>query len=146
MENSQTIPNIIENNKDKITFSVEILPSVRGDGVNCIFDILDEIKMINPLWVDVTSHSASIEWVSQGTGSGTYKKNQRRRFPGTIAICAAIKYKYNYEAVPHMLCYGFSKEETEDALIDLEYLGLNNVLAIRGNEVKKDKKDTFTWF
>jgi methylenetetrahydrofolate reductase (NADPH) len=142
MDTKITIPELLAENTNKVTISVEILPPVRGDGVDCIFKIIDEIKIINPLWIDVTSHSSNIEWIPSNGDDVTYLKNKRRKSPGTIAICAAIKYKYNILTVPHLLCRGFSREETEDALIDLEYLGINNVLAIRGDDESHEPKPT----
>lgn len=140
MTNRYTIPELLLANKDKVSISVEILPPVRGDGIQGIFKIIDEIKDTLPLWIDVTSHSSSIEWIPDDNANTVYRRNKRRKTPGTIAICGAIQYKYNIQAVPHVLCYGFTREETEDALIDLNYLGINNVLAIRGDGNQGEKR------
>lgn len=142
MDTNRTIPELLSEHSDRVTISIEILPPLRGDGLNYIFDIMDEIKDLDPLWVDITSHSANVEWISSKQSEVTYLKNKRRRAPGTIAISAALKYKYNMITAPHVLCNGFSKEETEDALIDLDYLGVNNVLAIRGDEGTQESKTT----
>jgi methylenetetrahydrofolate reductase (NADPH) len=133
MAQHTTIPELLDAHRKNVSISIEILPPVRGDGINGFFKIIDEIIDSNPLWIDVTSHSSSVEWIPDSNGSMVYRKNERRKTPGTIAICGAINFKYNVPAVPHILCNGFSREETEDALIDLNYLGINNVLAIRGD-------------
>lgn len=128
-----TIPDILQANKNNFSISLEILPPIRGAGVNSIFTIIDEIEDLKPLWIDVTSHSSNIDWIPCNDNEMAYFRNKRRKSPGTIAICAAIKYKYNIESVPHILCGGFSREETEDALIDLDYMDIKNILAIRGD-------------
>ncbi len=140
MNHLKTIPELLDENKDRVSISLEILPPVRGNGIKGIFNIIDEIKDTNPLWIDVTSHSSSIEWIPDDNANMIYRRNKRRKTPGTIAICGAIKYKYNIPAVPHVLCYGFTREETEDALIDLDYLGVNNILAIRGDGTQGEKR------
>lgn len=139
MTQSANIPELLHSHRKNVSISLEILPPMRGDGINGFFKIIDEIIETNPLWIDVTSHSSSVEWIPDSNGPMIYRKNQRRKTPGTIAICGAINFKYNVPAVPHILCSGFSREETEDALIDLNYLGINNVLAIRGDGANEKK-------
>lgn len=119
--------------------SVEIIPPRRGFNIQKLYDAIESIRPFNPPFIDVTSHSAEVIW--EEMKDGTFKKRVKRKSPGTFGLCAAIKYKYGIDPVPHMLCNGFTKEETEDALIELNYLGIENVLAIRGDStVKKDHR------
>jgi len=126
------ITDLLKKNKDEITFSVEITPPKRGNSIDKIFKVVEALMPHNPLWIDVTSHSA-VEEFSQDQESNNYKKKVTRKSPGTIAVCAAIAHRFDIPTVPHLLCNGFTREETEDSLIDLHYLGINNVLCIRGD-------------
>jgi methylenetetrahydrofolate reductase (NADPH) len=112
--------------------SFEIIPPKRGGSVSRIFETLDEIIKYHPPFIDVTSHAAEIYYEEMPDGS--VKRHTRRKRPGTIGLCAAIKHRYNVDPVPHLICKGFTREETEDALIELNYLGIENVLAIRGDD------------
>ncbi|MEL6649973.1 MAG: methylenetetrahydrofolate reductase [Bacteroidota bacterium] len=114
------------------TVSVEIIPPRRGRNIQKIYDAIESILPLQPPFIDVTSHAAEAIWEEQK--DGTFKKKVKRKSPGTFGLCAAIKYKYNLEPVPHILCGGFTCEETEDALIELNYLGIENILAIRGDK------------
>ena len=118
-------------NSKKPLISFEIIPPLRGGDIKQLFSIIDELIKYKPPFIDVTSHSAEVEY--EETPQGIRKKVKRKR-PGTIGISVAIKNKYNVDTVPHMLCNGFTKEETEDALIELNYLGIENVLAIKGDD------------
>ena len=116
--------------------SLEIIPPKRGGSFGQIDRAIASILPYKPPFIDVTSHSAEVIWDEQA--DGTFKRVVKRKSPGTFGICAAIKYKYNIDPVPHILCAGFTREETEDALIELNYLGVENLLLIRG-DAKYDK-------
>jgi len=111
--------------------SFEIIPPKRGGAVNEVFDTLDQVMKYDPPFIDVTYHAA--ESYYEELNDGTIKRHIKRKRPGTIGLCAAIKHKYGVDPVPHLICEGFTKEETEDALIELNYLGIDNILAIRGD-------------
>jgi len=117
-------------------FSVEILPPLKGRSIQSIYNILDPIMEYKPAFVDVTYHRE--EYVYKKREHGLLEKFSIRKRPGTVSICGAIKYHYNVDPVPHMICGGFSKEETENALIELNYLGIHNVLLIRGDAIKSE--------
>jgi methylenetetrahydrofolate reductase (NADPH) len=111
--------------------SFEIIPPKRGGSVDKVFESLDKVMKYNPPFIDVTYHAA--ESYYEELPDGTIKRHIKRKRPGTIGLCAAIKHKYDVDPVPHLICEGFTKEETEDALIELNFLGIDNVLAIRGD-------------
>lgn len=116
---------------DEPLISVEIIPPKRGANIADFHGAVESIKPFEIPFINVTSHAADIEWQEQPDGS--YRRRVKRKSPGTFGLCAMIKYKYNIDPVPHLLCRGYSREETEDALIELNYLGIENVLVIRGD-------------
>ena len=117
-------------------FSIEILPPLKGKSIQSIYDSIDPLMEFKPAFVDVTYHRE--EYVYKKREGGYLEKVSIRKRPGTVGICAAIMNKYNVDAVPHIICGGFTKEETENALIDLQFLGIDNVLAIRGDSIKTE--------
>ncbi len=117
-------------------FSVEILPPLKGKSIQSIWDILDPIMEFNPAFIDVTYHRE--EYVYKKRENGLLEKFSIRKRPGTVGICSAIMNKYKVDTVPHIICGGFSKEETENALIDLSFLGINNLLMLRGDAIKTE--------
>jgi methylenetetrahydrofolate reductase (NADPH) len=117
-------------------FSFEILPPLKGKGIQSIFDGIDPLMEFKPKFVNVTYHRE--EFLYKERENGLLEKIAIRKRPGTVGICAAIMNKYTVDAVPHLICGGFSKEETENALIDLQFLGIDNVLALRGDSIKTE--------
>ncbi|GAA4452231.1 methylenetetrahydrofolate reductase [Rurimicrobium arvi] len=121
----------------KPIISLEILPPAKGKGIDSIFKVLDSFVEFKPSFINVTYHRA--EQVFKKRMDGSFERVEIRKRPGTVGICAAIMNRYNIDAVPHIICGGFSKEETENALIDLHYLGVSNVLALRGDAAANEK-------
>lgn len=117
--------------------SLEILPPTKGKGIESIYKNLDPLMEYKPSFVNVTYHRA--EQVFKRRSDGNFERVEIRKRPGTVGICAAIMNKYKVEAIPHLICGGFSKEETENALIDLHFLGIRNVLALRGDAAANEK-------
>ena len=126
----------LKNAKGKALFSFEILPPLKGQNVQSIFDNIDPLMEFKPPFIDVTYHRE--EYVYKQLEKGLLKKQVVRKRPGTVGICAAIQNKYGIDAVPHILCGGFTKEDTENFLIDLDFLGIDNVMALRGDAVKSE--------
>jgi methylenetetrahydrofolate reductase (NADPH) len=120
----------------KTLFSIEILPPLKGKSIQSIYDSIDPLMEFKPAFVDVTYHRE--EYIYKKREGGYLEKVSIRKRPGTVGICAAIMNKYNVEAVPHIICGGFTREETENALIDLQFLGIDNVLALRGDSIKTE--------
>ncbi len=117
-------------------FSFEILPPLKGKSIQSIFDGIDPLMEFKPKFVNVTYHRE--EYIYKERENGLLEKIAIRKRPGTVGICAAIMNKYELDAVPHLICGGFSREETENALIDLQFLGIDNVLALRGDSIKTE--------
>lgn len=124
-------------NAKKPLISLEVLPPPKGKSIESIYKTLDPMMEFDPAFVNVTYHRA--EQVYKKRADGNYESVEIRKRPGTVGICAAIMGKYNVEAIPHLICGGFSKEETENALIDLNFLGVHNVLALRGDAAVNEK-------
>lgn len=116
--------------------SFEIIPPKRGGDIQSLLKTVDDISKYNPPFIDITSHAAEV--IYEETADGIKRKIKRKR-PGTLGICALLQKKYNIDAVPHVLCFGFTREETEDFLIELQYLEIENVLAVRGDESSYQK-------
>ncbi|MFA0964788.1 methylenetetrahydrofolate reductase [NAD(P)H] [Roseivirga sp. BDSF3-8] len=126
----------IKNKGDKTLFSFEILPPLKGENIQNIFNHIDPLMEFKPPFIDVTYHRE--EYVYKKRENGLLEKKAIRKRPGTVGICSAIKNRYEVEPVPHIICGGFTKEETENALIDLHFLGINNVLVLRGDPIKTE--------
>lgn len=126
---------ITKSNKPLFTF--EILPPVKGSDIHSIYRAIDPLLEFEPAFIEVTYHREEIKYKELPNGS-IEKKTLRKR-PGTVGISAAIKYKYKVEIVPHIICGGFNREETENGLIDLHFLGIHNLLVIRGDNLPGEK-------
>lgn len=124
------------NNAKETLFSFEILPPLKGKSIQSIYNGIDPLMEFKPKFINVTYHRE--EYMYKERGQGLLEKVSIRKRPGTVGICAAIMNKYQVDAVPHLICGGFSKEETENALIDLQFLGIDNVLALRGDSIKTE--------
>ena len=126
----------IKKAKGETQFTFEILPPFKGIHISSIFDNIDPLMEFKPPFIDVTYHRE--EYVYNDSGNGLLQKKVVRKRPGTVGICAALQNKYNVDAIPHILCGGFTKEVTENLLIDLNFLGINNVVALRGDAIKSE--------
>lgn len=124
-------------NTQKTLFSFELLPPLKGKSIQEIYDAIEPLLEFNPAYINVTYHREEV--VYKKREDGLLEERLIRKRPGTVGISAAIKHKYNIEVVPHLICSGFTKEETEDALIDLNFLGIHNLLVVRGDPDKNLK-------
>lgn len=122
----------------KTLFTIEILPPLKGENIKNLFDNMDPLMEFKPPFIDVTYHRE--EFVFKKKDGGLLEKSTTRKRPGTVGICAAIQNHYKVDTVPHIICGGFSKEETENALIDLHFLGVDNVLVLQGDAIKTESK------
>lgn len=125
----------IKEAKDTL-FSFEILPPLKGKSIQSIYEGIDPLMEFKPKFINVTYHRE--EYIYKEREKGLLEKIAIRKRPGTVGICAAIMNKYQVDAVPHIICGGFSKEDTENALIDLQFLGIDNILALRGDSIKTE--------
>lgn len=126
----------IENAQGKPLFSFEILPPLKGQNIQSIFDGIDPLMEFQPPFIDVTYHREEYEF--KELENGLLQKKIVKKRPGTVGICAAIQGRYDVDAIPHVLCGGFTKEDTENLLIDLDFLGIDNVVALRGDALKTE--------
>lgn len=122
------------NKSEKTAFSFEILPPLKGNNIGKVYNIIDKLIEFDPQYINITTHHS--EYIYKDMPDGTIKKVNVRKRPGSVAIAAAIQNKYNVVAIPHMICKGFTREETEYALIDLNFLGIHNLLLLRGDAKK----------
>jgi methylenetetrahydrofolate reductase (NADPH) len=132
----------IANAKGKTLFSFEILPPMKGQGIQNLFNAVEPLMEMDPKFIDVTYHRE--EYMYKKRENGLLEKVALRKRPGTVGICAALMNRFHIDTVPHIICGGFTKEETENALIDLQFLGIDNVLALRGDAIKTEGRFTPT--
>ncbi len=117
-------------------FSFEILPPLKGNDIQRVYNVIDKLREFDPKYINITSHHSECIYVPQP--DGTHRKVSVKKRPGTVDVAASIQYRYGIAAVPHIICKGFTKEETEYALIDLNYLGIHNLLLLRGDSKSLD--------
>ncbi len=122
----------------KTLFTIEILPPLKGENIRNLFNNIDPLMEFKPPFIDVTYHRE--EYVYRKKSGGLLEKISTRKRPGTVGICAAIQNHYKIDTVPHIICGGFNREETENALIDLHFLGVDNVLVLQGDAIKSESK------
>lgn len=128
----------LKNANGKTLFTIEILPPLKGENIRTLFDNMDPLMEFKPPFIDVTYHRE--EYVYKKMESGLLEKRSTRKRPGTVGICAAIQNNYKVDTVPHIICGGFTREETENALIDLHFLGIDNVLVLQGDAIKTESR------
>ncbi len=124
------------NNANSTPVSFEVLPPLKGKGINALWDHLDPLMEFKPAFINVTYHRS--ESMFKKKADGSFDKVDVRKRPGTVGICAAVQNRYKVDAVAHLICGGFTRQETEDALIDLAFLGIDNVLVLRGDAPKNE--------
>ncbi len=128
----------IKNAKGKTLFSIEILPPLKGENIRVLLDNMDPLMEFKPPFIDVTYHRE--EYIYKKKENGLLEKRSTRKRPGTVGICTAIQNHYKIDTVPHIICGGFTREETENALVDLHFLGIDNVLALQGDAIKTEPR------
>lgn len=121
-------------------FSFEVLPPLKGNGTEALFRTIDKLKGMDPIFINITTHHS--EYVYRETDNGQYERLRIRRRPGTIAIAAAIQQRYGIPVIPHLICSGTTAEDIEYELIDLQFLGIENILVLRGDKAKDDRMFT----
>jgi methylenetetrahydrofolate reductase (NADPH) len=126
----------IKKAKGKTLFSFEIVPPQKGQNIQKLYDNIDPLMEFNPPFIDVTTSREEHIYIKKD--GGLLERKVTRMRPGTVGICASLKYKYNIDPIPHVLCGGFTKEETEYVLVDCHYLGIDNVMALRGDAMKHE--------
>jgi methylenetetrahydrofolate reductase (NADPH) len=127
----------IKQAKGKTLFSFEIVPPQKGQSIEDLYNNVDPLMEFKPPFIDVTTSREEYVYITKE--NGLLEKKMTRMRPGTVGICAALKYKYDVDAIPHVLCGGFTKEETEYVLVDCHYLGLDNIVALRGDAMKHEQ-------
>ncbi len=125
------------NNTKSTAFSFELLPPLKGNGIETVYKTIDTLREFDPKYINITTHRS--EMVYKEMPNGLFERVSERHRPGTVAVAAAIQNKYQIPVVPHIICSGFTKSETEYALIDLQFLGITDLLLLRGDKAKHEK-------
>ena len=123
-------------NTDNTAFSFEVLPPIKGTGIEKLYHDVDTLLDFNPQYINITTHRS--EYIYKELGNGLFERTRLRRRPGTVAVAAALHNKYNITTVPHILCSGFSREDIEYELLDLQFLGITDLLVLRGDKAKHE--------
>lgn len=121
---------------EKTAFSFEILPPIKGTGIDKLYSTIDLLREFDPQYINITTHRS--EYVYKDLGNGLFQRNRLRRRPGTVAVAAAVQNKYDITVVPHILCSGFTREETEYVLLDLQFLNITDLLVLRGDKARHE--------
>ena len=124
-------------NTDKTAFSFEVLPPIKGTGIEKLYDTVEALLDFNPQYINITTHRS--EYVYKELGNGLFERSRLRRRPGTVAVAAALHNKYHITTVPHILCSGFSREDIEYELLDLQFLNITDLLVLRGDKAKHEQ-------
>lgn len=136
------ITEILNNQNIGRGFSFEVLPPLKGNGTESLFRTIDSLKDFGPRFINITTHHS--EYVYKEVENGLLTRLRIRRRPGTIAIAAAIQNKYDIPVIPHVICSGASQDDIEYELLDLQFLGISNLLLLRGDKAKEDRQFTAT--
>lgn len=136
------VTDVIQQNKDRRKFSIEVLPPLKGNGTTALFSTIDKFRELDPLYINITTHHS--EYVYRELSNGQFERNRVRRRPGTIAIAAAIQNRYKLPIIPHLICSGASAESIEYELLDLQFLEIENLLLLRGDKAMDDRVFTPT--
>ncbi len=134
-----TVAELIKSS-DKTAFSFELLPPLKGNSIDKVFHTIDQLKEFDPIYINITSHRDEMQY--KDTSNGLYERKVIRKRPGTVAVAASIQHRYGIKVVPHIICSGFTKSETEYALIDLNFLGIHDILVLRGDNSSRDRFTT----
>lgn len=131
---------LIKNHGGRTAFSFEVLPPLKGTGTEALFRTIDTLREFDPQYVNITTHRG--EYVYKEMGEGLYRRELMRRRPGTVAVAAAIRHKYGLTVVPHLVCSGSTSADLEYALLDLQFLGITDLLLLRGDKAKHENAFT----
>lgn len=122
---------------NQTAFSFEVLPPLRGNSIDTLFNSVERLMQFNPAYINITTHRTEV--VYKEVSAGIFQRTNERKRPGTVAIAAALKSRYGVATVPHVICSGFTPSELENELIDLSYLGITDLLVLRGDKAKSDR-------